>query len=235
MQLTVPSQRFAWVEPSIPKMNIVSRDTDNGRIYTIEDGTGYWSMTTMLGMTEEDTGWYDRWVASKGLEAAEAESKRCCDRGEMIHLAAEMYVRGYPLKDCIAAAGQYRRLFVQLQRALDGKLKSVYGCELPVFSKIMKVGGRLDLCGRWGSDLAIIDYKGSNFIKCESDIESYRHQLCGYSLAIEEMYGIRANKLVNIIANEKSSTPSILVCDRKDVMPSFAKRINKFFGIINAK
>jgi hypothetical protein len=231
--LSVFDGKFQWVRPQIPTGNITSRDTPNGRIYTDESGTEYWSMTTMLGMTEDDHDWYEKWVERVGLEYAEQESTRCCDRGEKIHLASEMYVRNYPFEECVEAAGEYRRLFIQLKRALDTGLGKVYGAELPVFSKIMKVGGRLDLCAEWKGELALIDYKGSNFIKTRSDTTSYRHQLCGYSLAIEEMHSIKAKKLINIIANEKSPMPTIIITDRKDVIKEFAERIKKFHKIIN--
>lgn len=234
-KLGVVSDRFHWHQGLFAERKIVSRDTEQGRIYTDENGKEYWSMTTMLGMTEENTEWYDEWVAKIGEEEAKKESERCCERGNMIHLAGELYVRGYPLTDCYDAAGKYRRLFIQLKNALDTKLKSVYGCELPVFSEILKVGGRLDLCGFWGKDLAIIDFKGSNWLKTMSDVESYRHQLCGYSLSFEEMYGIKAKKLVNIIANERSPNPTILVLDRDEVMRDFAKRIKKFHRMIGVK
>lgn len=232
------NRKFEWAEP-LPKENIVSRDTKEGRIYTGEDGTEFWSMTTMLGMTEEDTDWYQKWVDSIGIEAAEAESKRCCDRGEMIHLACELYVANNPIGVCYEAAGQYRRLFMQLKQVLDQKLGIVHGIELPVFSKLMRVGGRLDLCAEWKTgnsfDLAIIDYKGSNFLKSGNDLGTYSHQLCGYSLALQEMYKLKATKLVNIVANERSLNPSVFVFDRKVLLAEFAKRIKKFHSIIDAK
>lgn len=229
-------RNFEWNEP-FPKLTITSRDTEEGRIYTGEDGTEFWSMTTMLGMTEEESDWYERWVASVGAEFAEKESKRCCDRGEMIHLACERYVANEPFERCLEAAGEYKRLFMQLKNVLDQKLGKIYGIEQPVFSKIMKVGGRLDLLAEWGHlcEIAVIDYKGSNFLKTRSDCDSYSHQLCGYSIALQEMFGLRANKLVNIIANERALNASVIVFDRSDLIKDFANRIKKFHKIIAAK
>lgn len=227
-------KHFEWIDPPLERFDIVSRDTPEGRIYTGPNGKEYWSMTTMLGKTSEDDGWLEEWRARLGAEAAEIESQRCRDRGEGIHLGAELYLSNEPLSKCLEAAGQYRRLFNQIKMALDSNVTKVYAIELPVFSERMKVGGRLDLLAEWRGELALIDHKGSNSFKTVSQTEEYRHQLCGYSLSVEEMYGLRPKKLINIIANEKSLTPSIMMTDRKDVIGDFAARINKFHRILRA-
>lgn len=225
-------KHFEWVDPPLERFNIVSRDTPQGRIYTGPDGSEYWSMTTMLGKTEEDSGWLEEWRARLGAEAADIESQRCRDRGEGIHLGAELYISNQPLSKCLEAAGQYRRLFNQIRMALDSNITKVYAIELPVFSKKLKVGGRLDLLAEWRGELALIDHKGSNSFKTESQTEEYRHQLCGYSLIVEEMYGLKPKRLINIIANEKSLTPTIMITERKNVLADFAKRINKFHRLL---
>ncbi len=224
---------FKQCDPPIRRFNITSEDTPNGRIYTGPDGDKYWSMTTMLKKTG-DNSWLKEWYERLGQEEAEKESLRCRQRGEAIHSASENYVIGKDLKYCESLAGGYIKLFHQLKRALDTNITEVIAVELPVFSKRMKVGGRLDLFARWKGDLAIIDYKGSNSLKTRDQIEDYSHQLCGYSGAVEEMYGLKASKLINIISNERSLSPTVIITERKDVAKSFCDRIRRFHALLNS-
>lgn len=223
-----PRKLFPWVDPALEQFEIVSRDTPEGRIYTAPDGSEYWSMTSMIKRTDEDTGWLERWRESLGPEAADLESKRCKDRGTGIHLAAELLVKNHPLKECVDAAGEYRRLYQQIANTLLTNVTKIYAVELPVFSGLMKVGGRLDLLAEWRGELALIDHKGSSSIKVQRDTVNYQHQLCGYSLCVEEMYGLKPKKLINIVATERSLTPTIMITDRKEVLSDFAQRIKRF-------
>lgn len=224
---------FEWVpEGTFKTANISSTDTPKGRIYTNHDtGDKFWSVTTMLSKTSDDT-WLKAWEERIGIEAAQKESKRCCDRGDKIHLACELYTQNRPFSEQVEAAGEYIKLFYQLRQAIFTHVGLIYAAEIPVFSKLMKVGGRFDLLAMWRGELALIDYKGSNFVKSNDGIGDYQEQLCTYSLALEETYGIKVNKLVNIIANEKSNNPSILTTTRKEVMPRLAKRIKLFHELV---
>lgn len=226
------SKQFEWFEPRLQPPDVYSEDTERGRIYhDRSSGMKFWSMTTFLGLTESDPEWYERWVASVGQEKADAESQRCCERGESIHSAIELYVQNRPFEEVRAAAKTHFRLFQQLRRAVDTNISVVYGQELPVFSPRLKLGGRLDLFARWAGAPALIDWKGSNFLKTVNDIEDYKHQLCGYSLCLQERYGVKVEKLVNVIANERSLQPTIIVTNRKDVLPSFFERLKRFHAI----
>lgn len=223
------SKQFEWFEPRLVPPDVFSTDTDRGRIYCDRaSGQKFWSMTTFLGLTETDPGWYERWVQKVGKEHADAESERCCRRGEDIHLAIELHLQNKSQEEVRAAAKEYARMFNQLKKAADTNITLVYAQELPVMSGRLKLGGRLDLFARWRNEPAIIDWKGSNFIKSQADIEDYKHQLCGYSLCIQERYGVKVEKLINVIANERSLQPTILITKRSDVLPSFFDRLRRF-------
>lgn len=222
-------KQFAWFEPRLKPPDVFSTDTERGRIY--EDrktGKRFWSMTTFLGLTESDPGWYERWVASVGQEHADAESERCCRRGESIHLAIELHTQNRPTEEVKAAAAEHYRMFTQLKKAADTNVSLIYGQELLVFSERLKLGGRLDLFAKWAGEPAIIDWKGSNHIKTVQDVEDYKHQLCGYSLCVQERYGVKIEKLVNVIANERSLQPTIIITKRSEVIDSFFARLRRF-------
>lgn len=220
--------KFQWIDPPLERFQITSEDTEAGRIYTGPNGTKYWSMTTMLKRTSKNKGWLEEWKKSIGEEAAREITSDACTRGESIHDAAEMFVKNINFQECCERAGKYLRFFKQLSWALQTNVTKIYATELPIFSNIMKVGGRLDLLAEWRGELALIDYKGANSFKTLGNTLDYKHQLCGYSLAVEELYGVKPRKLINIVANSKSPTPTILITDRNDVLREFADRIREF-------
>ena len=223
------TKKFIWTDEfQLKNVSITSQDTSEGRIYTNhETGERFWSVTSMLKHTD-DSNWLEEWRARLGEEAARAESERCKDRGNKIHLAAELYTANYPLSAQLSACGEYKRLFFQLRQALFTHVGDIVAAEMPVMSRMMCVGGKFDLLAYWRGELALIDYKGSNHMKTSGQIPSYQDQLCAYSLALQETHGVKASRLVNIIANEKSNAPTILSTTRKEIMPRLAERIRRF-------
>lgn len=221
-------RKFNWRDMDFPPVDITSQDTPDGRIYT-NRGTGdrFWSVTTMLGMTSDKT-WLEEWRERIGRQEAEEETRRCCDRGDKIHLACELYTQNRPLSEQLEAAGEYRSMFYQLRGSINTHVGDVLAAEIPVFSNVMRVGGRFDLLAEWRGEICLIDYKGSNHLKTSLGIEDYKIQLCCYSYALEETYGIRVDKFVNIIANEKASFPTIITSSRNEVTPLLVQRLKQF-------
>jgi len=198
--------------------------TDAGRWYTTPDGFKYHSVTTFLGKTS-DHGWLDEWRERLGAEAASAETQRCAVRGEAVHKACEDYLNNLP--DFELSAGIHRSLFNQIRPYLNS-VTEVYAIEIPLFSRMLRLAGRVDLIAVWKGELCIIDYKTSNQIKCKEHIEDYGLQLLCYSLMFEEMFGIRIDRLVNIIATEKSPRASVIEFRRKELLPKLAARVKQF-------
>lgn len=222
------TRKFIWADIDLPKVNISSEDTERGRIYTNHDtGDKFWSVTTMLSKTSDNT-WLKEWEERIGKEAAEKETARCCDRGDKIHGACELYVANAPLEKQLEAAANYKRMFFQLRDSISTHVGEVYAAEIPVFSKLLRVGGRFDLLAIWRGELALIDYKGSNQLKTKESIIDYKIQLCAYSVALQETYGLKVTKFVNIIANEKRQSPTIITTTRQEMLSVLKERIKRF-------
>lgn len=198
--------------------------TDKGRWYTTPDGFKYHSVTTFLGKTSDDT-WLEEWRNNIGHEKAAIETERCAVRGEGVHKACEDYLHN--LDTFMKSAGDYPHLFKQIRPYLN-RVEEVWAIEIPLFSRLMRLAGRVDLIAIWKGELCIIDYKTSNHIKTKEDIEDYGLQLCCYSVMFEEMFGIRIDKLVNIIATEKSTRASVIEFRRSELLPKLAARIKQF-------
>lgn len=211
-------------------------DSGEYRTYTLSDGTTFYSMTSMLSMTS-DKDWLIEWRKRVGDEAADAEMERCANRGEGVHLACEYYLNNEPMEKCIAAAGDYVNLFYQLKPVLDERVIAVITQEIPLYSRVMRVAGRVDLICIWklpdGSEvLAVVDFKTSNWQKLKGEIEDYQCQLAGYARCFYEMTGRECTHLVNIIACECKLVPDVIPFTTKESLPILARRIRQFHTIL---
>lgn len=201
-------------------------DTPEARYYVTPDGNKYHSVTTFLGKLEKDDGWFSRWAEKLGgVDKAEAESARCADRGTGVHLALEHLLKNDPNPE---AAGDYKFMYRQIERVLRMHVDDIYALELPLWSNVMKLAGRVDCIAKYKGELAIIDFKTATKEKLAKFITNYFLQATCYSLMLEELYGLKAEKLVIIISVEKSTDAQVFVRDRRDYMPLLAEKIKEF-------
>lgn len=207
-------------------------DSPEGRYYVTPDGNMP-SVTTFLGALEKDTEWLDRWAEKLGgKDKAEIELNRCADRGTGVHLALEYLLRNTPDP---SAAGDYQFMYRQLESVLRINVDDIYALEIPLWSKILGLAGRVDCIARYKGELAIIDFKTSTNEKMANWILNYFLQTTCYSIMLEHMYGIKATKLVIMVAVEKGDTAQVFIRDRRDYMPILAEKLNEFRAIQEAK
>ncbi|AUR97719.1 PD-(D/E)XK nuclease superfamily protein [Vibrio phage 1.244.A._10N.261.54.C3] len=228
---------FEHRDPPLVFDELECDDSGEYRQYTLPDGTRFYSMTSMLGMTS-DHKWLDEWRERIGEEAADAETKRCADRGEGVHFSCEHYLNNEPMERVLEASGDYQWLFKQLKGVLDKRVGCVWVQEIPLFSRSMKVAGRVDLIAMWLNEhgeweLSVIDFKTSNWVKTKDGIQDYQAQLCGYAKCFYDMFGIKINRLVNIIATEARMEPNIIEFTTQESVPVLVERVKAFHNILN--
>lgn len=206
-------------------------DTPEARYYVTPDGNKYHSVTTFLGKLEKDNGWFEKWAEKLGgVDKAEAESTRCADRGTGVHLALEHLLKNDPRPD---AAGDYKFMYRQIERVLRVHVDDIHALELPLWSNVMKLAGRVDCIAKYKGELAIIDFKTSNKDKLAKFITNYFLQATCYSIMLEELYGLKAEKLVILISVENSGEAQTFVRDRRDYMPLLAEKIKEFRALLD--
>lgn len=201
-------------------------DKPDGRVYVTPDGE-YPSVTTFLGSLDKDTEWLDKWAEKLGgKDKAEIELNRCGDRGTGVHLALEYLMRNQPDP---SHAGDYKHMYRQIEKVLRIHVDDVYGLELPLWSNVLKLAGRVDCIAKYRGELAIIDFKTSTKTKMVDWITNYFLQTTCYSIMLEHLYGIKAEKLVIIIGiEEKATEAQVFVRDRRDYMQLLAEKIAEF-------
>lgn len=205
-KLIKPPQRV-FEQKLLERIDLPHEDTGDGRFYVLpETGERFMSVTTKLGRLMPSD-WLAEWKSRIGEQRAAHISGVAKSRGTALHTLAERYLLGDPewATNIMPAT---RTLFYGttgtngIKGHLDKSLTTLYGIEVPLYSRRIKAGGRADLLGHWEGEPAVIDFKGSSYPKELSGIEGYFLQTAAYGIMTHELYGIAPKKLVVVIGVE---------------------------------
>ena len=89
-------------------------------------------------------------------------------------------------------------------------IDNVYAQEVPLYSKLLKLAGRVDCVAEYKGKLSIIDFKGSTREKRISDIDNYFQQATAYAIMWKELTGQTIDQIVILITSEDGSTQEIV-------------------------
>tara|TARA_R100001163_G_C5063574_1_gene200891 strand:+ start:374 stop:1045 length:672 start_codon:yes stop_codon:yes gene_type:complete len=177
----------------IPTVNV-----DGKRHYKTPTGSKLPSVTTVVGW--EKSKFFAEW-RRKNPE----ESKRVTVRGNKLHSLIEKYLLNEFDPDTDYVPLNIMDLFLQLKPELD-KIDNVYALEVPLWSDMVGLAGRVDCVAEHDGTLSIIDFKGSTREKKSSDIENYYLQATAYALMWQEMTGIAIDTFKILVACEQTCT-----------------------------
>ena len=156
------------------------------------------SVTTILGQKLKNPG-LEAWKARVGEEEAKRVSTQAAGRGSAVHLLCEKYLSNDP--DYKRGAMPFNLVtFSSIKKHLDLCIGTVYGLEVPLWSKRLETAGRTDLLAGWLGVNSVIDFKTSKRKKEEEDIQSYFLQATVYSLMAEELTEHKFPQIVVAIA-----------------------------------
>lgn len=156
------------------------------------------SVTTVLGQKLKNPG-LEAWKARVGEEEAKRVSTQAAGRGSAVHLLCEKYLSNDP--DYKRGAMPFNLVtFSSIKKHLDLCIGTVYGIEVPLWSRRLGTAGRGDLLAGWLGVNSVIDFKTSKRKKEEEDIQSYFLQATVYSMMAEELTEHKFPQIVVIIA-----------------------------------
>ena len=181
------------------KAELLSEENDSGRYYVTPEGK-YPSVTTV-------TGWEKRKFFAEWRKNNPEEAKRTVNRGNKLHALIERYLNNESL-DKKEIDPFTLDLFLQMKKDVD-RIDNIHALETPLYSKLLKLAGRVDCIAEFDGQLAIIDFKGSTKAKRKEDIDNYFMQATAYSIMWKERTGIPIKKLVILISSEDGG-PQIL-------------------------
>ena len=177
--------------------DMVSEDTESGRVYHTPEGVDLPSITTVLSILSRAG--IAAWRKRVGEEEANRISTQASRRGTAVHEIIEKYIDnkedyrdGYT-PDVIQS-------FIDIKSILDDRIGRVYAQEAPLYSNHLGVAGRVDCVAEFDGKLSIIDFKTSRKKKYPSMIKNYFMQESAYAIMWEERTGQPITQLVTIIA-----------------------------------
>jgi len=176
-----------------PKQNeLLSEESESERYYITPEGK-YPSVTTV-------TGWEKRKFFAEWRKNNPEEAKRTTSRGNKLHKLIEKYINNEKLekKEIDLATLD---LFLQIKKNVD-RIDNIHALEVPLYSKLLKLAGRVDCIAEFDGELAVIDFKGSTKTKRKEDIENYFLQATAYSIMWKERTGVAIKKVVILISCE---------------------------------
>ncbi len=203
-------------------MNLLSEENDSGRYYDTPEGK-FPSVTTV-------TGWEKRKFFAEWRKNNPEEAKRTTSRGNKLHSLLEKYLNNEELNKKEIDPFTLD-LFLQIKPEID-KIDNIHALEVPLYSKLLKLAGRVDCIAEYNGELAIIDFKGSTKQKRKEDIDNYFMQATAYSIMWKERVGIPVKKIVILIACEDGglqifeSNPVEYVARLKDAIEKYQRESN---------
>ena len=192
--------------------DLVAETTDTGRTYKCPDGSSFNSVTTVLKVLSEDA--IQAWRRRVGEDVANKIGVRAANRGTAVHSIIERYLDNNVEYDKDVMP-DVLSTFKDVQPILDEHISEILGLEAPLYSKHLKLAGRVDCVGVFDNKLSIIDFKTSRKIKKKEWIHNYFAQASAYAIMFEERTGIPVPQLVIIIAVDNEE-PQVFVEKRDD-------------------
>ncbi len=192
--------------------DLVAETTDTGRTYKCPDGSSFNSVTTVLKVLSEDV--IQAWRRRVGEDVANKIGVRAANRGTAVHSIIERYLDNDVEYDKDVMP-DVLSTFKDVQPILDEHISEILGLEAPLYSKHLKLAGRVDCVGVFDNKLSIIDFKTSRKIKKKEWIHNYFAQASAYAIMFEERTGIPVPQLVIIIAVDNEE-PQVFVEKRDD-------------------
>lgn len=173
------------------------------------------SITTITSHYKKE--FFDNWRQKVGIEEANRITKKATTRGTEMHLLTEHYLNNEEVpKAKVPIAGM---LFNIAKPALN-RIDNIIAQEKALYSLRLGVAGTVDCIAEFDGELSIIDFKTSKSPKPVEWIEGYFVQAAAYSCMLYELTGLKAKKLVIIMACEDGE---LKVYEERNIFPLIQK------------
>lgn len=195
-----------------------------GHRYRTPDGSIYKSVTTVLGATKpaDEVDDLDRWRVMVGEDVADYIMHEASAIGTQAHRLNEDYLNGKAPEPARLLARAHHENF---RPHLD-RMDRIYGTELPLYSKDMKVAGTADCIAEYDGVLSVIDYKTKRMQQQPDWVTDYYLQATAYCMMFKEMTGIAIKQCVILVSSERDTIQEFLA-DPHDHAADFLLRLKE--------
>ena len=183
--------------PLFSPKTLQRENIDGRRLYTMETGEKFVSITTLLNYFNAPS--IQAWRKRVGETEANAVSKKATTSGTRLHNAIECFLEDVDPSKYLQTEGDrsgYNNIVTYLKEHLD----ETWYVENMFFSRKLKVAGQADLIGVLDGVPTVIDFKTSRKFKKREWCESYFQQATFYAMALYEMAEIPVKDIAILIS-----------------------------------
>lgn len=210
---------FTRVPVNVPRASLTK-----GHRYRTPDGSIYPSVTTILNSTKpaDAVDDLDRWRAMVGEDVANYIMHEAATIGTQAHRLNEDYLNGKESEPARLLARAHHENF---RPHLD-RMDRIYGTELPLFSRDMKIAGMADCIAEYDGILSVIDYKTKRTQQQPDWVTDYHLQATAYCMMFKEMTGIAIKQCVILVSSERDTIQEFLA-DPREHAAAFLLRLKE--------
>lgn len=198
----------------LPEQQLDRIDSPDGRKYKTSTGEKYESVTSWLGRIQDQT-WLNEWKLRVGEAEAKRISSRAAARGTTLHSNVEAHLRNHVV-NLNELTMLDKSLFVPFVKCLNEHVTDIRILEGKLYSHGIRLAGTVDCVASYDDTLSVIDFKTSKSMKNKEDIDNYFLQCSLYSYMIEELYSIKIDQLVVLIAVDYENKVQVFKESRKN-------------------
>ncbi len=221
---------MAFNHVKLPELDfeLQAQTTEAGREYATPIGKSFPSVTTVLSDYNKKA--LFEWRERVGAEEANKIAAKASSRGTKLHTVCENYLLNEMTDDKLRTMmPDTKQLFLSLRPHIDENIGDVYCIEQALYSKTLRLAGRVDCIAEWNGQLSVIDFKSSTREKSEDNILNYFMQCTAYAEMFGEITGKPINQIVVAIAVEDGSH-QIFVREKSDYyIESLQRYIGKYW------
>jgi genome maintenance exonuclease 1 len=200
---------------------------DGRRHYVTPSGNKYKSVTTVISNNPKKVQIINRWRERVG----EKEANRICsystNRGNKYHKLVENYLNNEHDPNLYKEYALVWIMFHSSLKILDN-INNIYLQEAALYSDYLKIAGRVDCIAEYNGKLSIIDFKTSAEEKKEEYLYDYYVQEITYACMLQELYGLKVEQLVTIVACENGDVQVSIVPPKKEYFITLQKYLKEY-------
>jgi genome maintenance exonuclease 1 len=197
------------------------------RYYNTPTGNKHKSVTTVISNNPEKQKGLARWRERVGKEKAQQISSRAATRGNRYHKLVENYLNNEHDPDLYSSVPLVWIMFNSSRKILDN-INNIYLQEAGLYSDFLGIAGRVDCIAEYNGKLSIIDFKTSAEEKKEEYLYDYYVQEIAYACMLQELYDLKVEQLVTIVACENGDTQVSIQPPKKEYFIKLQEYIREY-------
>lgn len=207
------------------EMNTVN--IEGRRYYVTPNGNKHKSVTTVISNNPVKKKSLAEWRQRVGQEKAQRISTRSATRGTRYHKLVENYFNNEHDPNLYKDIPLVWMMFNCSRKILDN-INNIYLQEAALYSDHLRIAGRVDCIAEYNGKLSIIDFKTSAEEKKEAYLYDYYIQEMAYACMLWEVYQLRVEQLVTIVACESGDTQVSIVPPKKEYLIKLQEYIREY-------